>query len=105
MQSDHFDALARSLGSGTRRTLVGMALGGLFTTGMRLSATAQATPGATTTPATSSTPSARVTICDNPDITGLQSRSPGELVASEEITPTEDPTFPQGARAWRVLYV
>ena len=39
---------------------------------------------------------------EHPD---LQRRSPGDLIASEEITAPDDPSFPPGARAWRVRYV
>lgn len=105
MHAAHFDTLARSLGSSTRRSLVGIGLGGLFATITRHSAQGQATSEPPPTPSTGASPVARATICDNPDATGLQSRMPGELVASEEITASDDPTFPRGARAWRVLYV
>ena len=105
MHSGHFDAFARSLGGSTRRSLVGLALGGILAAVTRSSAAGQSTPVADATPGTSSTPPTPVFICDNPDTTGLQDRVPGELVASEEIKPTDDPTFPQGARAWQVLYV
>ena len=105
MHSARFDALTRSLGDSTRRSLFGVALGGVFAAVTRSGASGQSTPVAAATAATSSTPSAPMSICDSPDTTDLQSRLPGELVASQEITPTDDPTFPPSARAWRVLYV
>jgi hypothetical protein len=99
MRSDRLDALTRSLGGGSRRSLLGLTLGGLVGLLARRGVAGQSTPEAT------ATPSARATVCDNPDMAGLQSRAPGELVAFEEITALDDPAFPRGARAWRVLYV
>lgn len=34
-----------------------------------------------------------------------QGHAPGDLISYEEITALDDPSFPPGARAWRVLYV
>jgi len=39
------------------------------------------------------------------DQQNLQELLPGSLVEVVEITPTDDGNFPQGARAWRVIYV
>lgn len=40
-----------------------------------------------------------------PAIPDLQRRAPGDLIASEEITARDDPSFPASARAWRIRYV
>ena len=43
--------------------------------------------------------------CNYASAFDLEGRSPGDLLASVEVTPCNDPTFPDSARAWRVLYV
>ncbi|MGN6033052.1 MAG: lipase family protein, partial [Thermomicrobiales bacterium] len=76
MHASRFDALTRALAASTRRH-----------TTRRPSPTGQAGKTPHSVPA------------------DLQGRVPGSLVASEEITATDDPDFPPGARAWRVTYV
>src|SRR5688572_29617594 len=95
MDAGRFDAIARSLTTtASRRTLLGAILGTLVAgRGLPARAThpaSQATPdtepssGAEATPVTM--PTTPVTVCTNPDRTGLQERAPGDLVAFEELT-------------------
>ena len=100
MDAARFDDLARSFAAVSRRSLVGGALGGIAGASFGRASARQATPAPEATPV-----AAPKTICTRPDTTGLQSRNPGDLVAYEEITAPDDPNFPAGARAWRVLYV
>ena len=101
MNADRFDAVARLLAATpSRRALIGSALGGLLSLPAHRAAaapSAQATPAATPIPAP--------TVCTNPDTSGLQQRAPGDLVDYEELLAADNPSFPPGARAWRVVYV
>jgi hypothetical protein len=101
MDAERFDAWLRLLATTpSRRALIGSALGGLLSLAARRAAaapSAQATPAATPIPAP--------TVCTNPDRSGLQERTPGDLVAYEELSGSGDPAFPPGAHAWRVVYV
>ena len=114
MDAGRFDAIARSLTTtASRRTLLGAILGTLVAgRGLPAQAThpaSQATPGAEPPSGAEATPvtmpTTPVTVCTNPDRTGLQERAPGDLVAFEELTAADFLAFPPGARAWRVLYV
>ena len=101
MDAERFDAWLRLLATTpSRRALIGSALGGLLSLPARRAAAA---PSAQTTPA--ATPIPAPTVCTNPDRSGLQDRTPGDLVAYEELSGSGDPAFPPGSRAWRVVYV
>ncbi len=103
MDADRFEAMLRALAvTPSRRALIGTALGGLLS--VRAQRAAATTPVAPASPAVA-TPVAAPTVCTNPDRSGLQQRSPGDLVAFEELSGAGDPNFPPGARAWRVVYV
>src|SRR5215212_6302270 len=82
MDAERFDAWLRLLATTpSRRALIGSALGGLLSLPARRAAaapSAQATPAATPIPAP--------TVCTNPDRSGLQERTPGDLVAYEELS-------------------
>lgn len=43
--------------------------------------------------------------CNAPSPSALQGKAPGDLIAAVDITPQADAAFPDGAKAWRVLYV
>lgn len=102
MEPDRFEAWLRALAATpSRRTFVGTAIGGLLAARAR---GVQAKPARQATSA-AATPVAPTSVCVNPDRTGLQQRSPGDLVAYEELTANGDPNFPPGSRIWRVLYV
>src|SRR5919107_288269 len=102
VEPDRFESWLRSLAATpSRRTFIGTAIGGLLTSrarGTRAEPARQATP-------VGATPVAPTGVCVNPDRTGLQQRSPGDLVAYEELAANGDPHFPPGSRIWRVLYV
>src|SRR4051812_364548 len=102
VDADRFESWLRSLAeTPTRRTVIGSALGALVSAQARGSS---ATPARQATPVVA-TPVASASVCVNPDRTGLQHRSPGNLVAYEELVANGDPNFPPGSRIWRVLYV
>jgi hypothetical protein len=102
VEPDRFESWLRSIAATpSRRTFIGTAIGGLLTSrarGTRAEPARQATP-------VGATPVAPTGVCVNPDRTGLQQRSPGDLVAYEELAANGDPHFPPGSRIWRVLYV
>jgi hypothetical protein len=103
VNSDRFDALLRALAAApSRRALIAAALGSLLSRSTRRASATPTVPNATPAVAT---PVAAPSVCVNPDRSGLQQRSPGDLVTYEELTGTGDPAFPPGARAWRVVYV
>ncbi len=103
MHTDRFDASPRSFGDSSRRSMVVLSLGRPFTTMRRSSAKAQSTPDLWQPKQWR-----RRRLAGPPSVRtrydGLQSRTPGELVAFEEITPADDPrSHPEPG--WRVLYV
>src|SRR4051812_36219248 len=102
VDANRFESWLRVLAaSPSRRTFIGMTIGGLLTARARGTL---AEPARQATPV-GATPVAPMGVCVNPDRAGLQQRNPGDLVAYEELAANGDPNFPPGARIWRVLYV
>ncbi len=113
MDPVQFDGWTRALAT-SRRALVGMAVAGLAareahrsqaagTAGR--SSSAPSGPVARAADAATATPVAPRSVCGNPNVGDLADRAAGELLDYEEITAPDDPNFPDGARAWRILYV
>ncbi len=121
MQSTTFDSLARMAGRGQARGLLAAVPGVLGRGATRRQGIATAlgavagaaglrARGAAAETTTASFPAWRPasvppSVCDISEVRDLQTLAPGTLIASQEITPENNPAIPAGARIWQVRYV
>ncbi|MGI9252886.1 MAG: lipase family protein [Thermomicrobiales bacterium] len=121
MQTTTFDSLARLAGRGqsrdlftavpgvlgrgaTRRQGIAAALGAVANAAVLRARGAAAETTAAPFPAWR--PAAvPPSVCDISEVRDLQTLAPGTLIASQEITPDNNPAIPAGARIWQVRYV
>ncbi len=110
MNPVQFDAWTRALAT-SRGALAGAVIAGFAAGDARagyMAAAAGHSPQPTASAAgdaATATPVAPRSVCANPDVGDLAGCAIGDLLDYEEITARDDPNFPPGARAWRVLYV
>lgn len=110
MNPVQFDAWTRALAT-SRGALAGAVIAGFAAGDARagyMAAAAGHSPQPTASvagDAATATPVAPRSVCANPDVGDLAGCAIGDLLDYEEITARDDPNFPSGARAWRVLYV